>query len=112
MECDRLCINTHPKDDRDSLDPYLLVPTLLSKALECPVTSSYSLRYSASPQTVDVCSKHRIDIREHCARQMTTFDWTRFDVIAALDENVMNILSQQTKGSPHCISLVMLFLHS
>jgi protein-tyrosine phosphatase len=59
-------------------------------------TSVVHVNESPDERAVDVCSKHGIDIREHRARQMTAFDWTRFDVIAALDENVLGILARST----------------
>jgi protein-tyrosine phosphatase len=57
-------------------------------------TSVVHVNESPDERAIDVCSKHGIDIREHRAKQMTAFDWTRFDVIAALDQNVLNILSR------------------
>jgi protein-tyrosine phosphatase len=57
-------------------------------------TSVVHVNESPDERAVDVCSKHGIDIREHRARQMTAFDWTRFDVIAALDPNVLAMLER------------------
>jgi protein-tyrosine phosphatase len=57
-------------------------------------TSVVHVNEGPDERAIDVCLKHNIDIREHRAKQMTAFDWTRFDVIAALDQNVLNLLSR------------------
>jgi protein-tyrosine phosphatase len=53
-------------------------------------TSVVHVNESPDERAVAVCSRHGIDIREHRARQMTAYDWLRFDVIAVLDPNVLN----------------------
>jgi protein-tyrosine-phosphatase len=57
-------------------------------------TSPTHVNEAADDRTIDVCSKHNIDIKSHRAKQMTSFDWSQFDVVAALDENVITILNR------------------
>jgi protein-tyrosine-phosphatase len=57
-------------------------------------TSPTHVNETADDRTIDVCSKHGIDIRSHRAKQMTSFDWSQFDVVAALDDNVLSILNR------------------
>jgi protein-tyrosine-phosphatase len=57
-------------------------------------TSPSHLNETADDRTIDVCSKHGIDVCGHRAKQMTSFDWTQFDIVVALDDNVLNILNR------------------
>ena len=60
--------------------------------VESASTSSYHRNECPDERSQDICMKHGIDISGHRARSLRSDDWQRFDVIAALDENVFQIL--------------------
>ena len=60
--------------------------------VESASTSSYHRNECPDERSQDICMKHGIDISGHRARSLRSDDWSRFDVIAALDDNVFQIL--------------------
>ena len=60
--------------------------------VESASTSSYHRNECPDERSQDICLKHGIDISGHRARPLRSDDWTRFDVIAALDDNVFQFL--------------------
>lgn len=57
-------------------------------------------------RSISVCKKHGIDISGHCGRQIDDSDWSKFDLIAALDKEVLYSLeSWQPKNSTAKLAL-------
>ena len=55
-------------------------------------TSSWHRNECPDERSQEICIKHGIDISGHKSRVIRNDDWSRFDVIAALDENVLQTL--------------------
>lgn len=64
------------------------------------------LGQSPDSRSIRVCDKNGIDIRQQRARQISSGDWTKFDVIAALDSSVLSDLNYD-KPSNATAKLVM-----
>lgn len=56
-------------------------------------TSSWHRNECPDERSQEICQKHGIDISSHRARAIRNDDWEYFDVIAALDQKVLDTLS-------------------
>ena len=56
-------------------------------------TSSWHRNECPDERSQEICQKHGIDISGHRARAIRNDDWEYFDVIAALDQKVLETLS-------------------
>ncbi|OHT16269.1 low molecular weight phosphotyrosine protein phosphatase [Tritrichomonas foetus] len=70
-------------------------------------TSPVHLNECPDQRAIDICSKHGVDIRDHHAKQMCSYDWDRFDVVVALDESAYKMLNESKPS--HCKAIVVLF---
>lgn len=55
-------------------------------------TSNWNIDSFPDPRSVFVCQNHGIDIKNHKARQITSSDWMKYDLIVALDKEVLYTL--------------------
>ncbi|KAH0794955.1 Low molecular weight phosphotyrosine protein phosphatase [Histomonas meleagridis] len=60
--------------------------------VESAATSSWHRYECPDERSQEVCLKHGIDIGNHRSRVIRNDDWSRFNVIAALDSNVLQTL--------------------
>lgn len=51
-------------------------------------------------RSIAVCKRHGINISGHCGRQMDDSDWSKFDLIAALDNEIFYTLGRWQPNNP------------
>lgn len=68
--------------------------------IESACTSSFHQNEMPDDRSQEICYKNNIDISTHRARLIRHNDFSRFDIIVALDENIFQILkSKQPKST-------------
>lgn len=72
-------------------------------------TCSFHVGQSPDSRSTKACRNHGVDISHHIARQFTNSDWSKFDVIAALDNFVFNDLN--AIKPPNCKAKLAIFDH-
>ena len=70
-------------------------------------TSSWHRNECPDERSQEICQKHGIDISGHRARAIRNDDWEYFDVIAALDQKVLETLSEMRP--PNSTAKLLLF---
>lgn len=70
-------------------------------------TSSWHRNECPDERSQEICQKHGIDISNHRARAIRNDDWEYFDVIAALDQKVLETLSEMRP--PNSTAKLLLF---
>lgn len=58
-------------------------------------TSSFHQHESPDERAQEICNKFDIDISSHRSHLIRATDWSRYNVIAALDDNILQILKSK-----------------
>ncbi len=76
-------------------------------------TGSWHIGESPDPRSIQVARKHGIDITDQRARQFSTSDFDRFDLILAMDlSNLRDILSKaRTEKDRSKVHLILDFIY-
>lgn len=66
-----------------------------SLMVDSAATSGYHVGQSPDSRSQAICKQNGIDISTQRARQVCKADWNKFDVIAALDDDILSTLQRQ-----------------
>ena len=69
--------------------------------VESASTSSWHRNEGPDERAQEICLKHGIDITGHRSRPIRSDDWSRFDIIAALDDSCFQTLEQAKPSDAH-----------
>ena len=61
-------------------------------------TSNFNNGDHPDYRSISICRKHGVDISTHRARQFKTADWSKFDLVVALDQSIYSSLK---RGMPN-----------